>query len=147
MTRPEWLPAPPEGWGEWGRDYYGAWRTERSDGAWICLSVTSLGHTVTAGYGAGHQREGEMHRCVGQNVATLRRCCAALGLSEWVPQAPDAPGWWWRREWQTEDQRPALVEDLGPASGGGLWTRSGRYDVRVSTLTGWLGPCLPPEAP
>lgn len=84
MSKPDWLPEPPEGWDAWHQTYYQDWRSERGeDFAWICVRVETVGPTVSAGY-AGGSRQGEMCRFVGHTLDSLRRACIAMGLRDWI---------------------------------------------------------------
>lgn len=67
----------------------------------------------------------------------MRRACLAVGLLEWGPMVPDAPGWWWRHDHQ--DPEPTLVWAV---EGALIWS-TGSHQRVVEDDGDWGGPYLP----
>ena len=94
MTRPNWLPEPPDGWSPWSLSF-GKWRTEVDCDCWrwVYCGVEGAKVVSVAGYADG-EREGEQHKVVTRGSADFNRLLRFADFAEWLPTSPTTPGLW-----------------------------------------------------
>lgn len=95
MTRPSWLPEPPEGWRD-SPDHRGGFKVKGPEHRSARMRILVFEEFVRAYPDKAH--------LAGRNGSLTAPCCdrfefwalcAAVGLPSWIPKVPNAVGYWW----------------------------------------------------